>query len=400
VDQYSKPDSELRGSAPDPTGPGMEHFPDHSCRLCIDHPSQARPGIHPFEDRLHVITVVENPLRWRSRYWNYWLFQQMVEKSGAILYTVEIAFGDRHFEVTQHDNPRHLQLSTRDEILHKENGINLGVADLLPKTAKKYAWIDADVQFTRPDWAQETLHLLEHYKVIQMFSHALDLGPNFEPLDLNESFVSHELDNPAPHLPENRHHPDHKHHHHKHHHHHHHHPYHPYPEGRKKYKLFHPGLAWAWRKEAHDEVGGLMDWVMGGSADHYMALALFNQISTKKLKYSPDHLNLWDFPAAYRDPVLEWQHRAERFIRRNVGVMPGTINHAWHGPKQLRQYLSRAKFLAQIGFNPVHHLKRDHQGLYQLHDDGSPNYVQIRDGLRQYSRLRDEDSNERQVWLR
>lgn len=383
---------------PDPIGPGMEHFPQHTCRLCIDHPSHAKPGIHPFEDRLHVVTVVENPLRWRSRYWNYWLFENMVKKSGAILYTVEIAYGDRHHEVTSPTNPRHLQLRSRDEILHKENGINLGVSGLLPASAKKWAWLDADIEFTRPDWAQETLHLLEHYKVLQMFSHALDLGPEWEPLDLNESFVKHEiaLDGPPPHLPEHRFHKDHhKHHHHKHHHHH---GYEGWEKG--KFHLYHPGLAWAWRKEAADSVGGLMDWIMGGSADHYMALALFNLISPIKVTSPADHLNLWDFPAGYRDPVLEWQSRAERFIRRNVGFMPGTVNHAWHGPKQKRQYLNRAAFLALKGFDPVHHLKRDWQGLYQLHDDGTPNFIQIRDGLMQYARMRDEDSNERQVWLR
>ena len=82
------------------------------CADCIDHPSQARPGIHVFPDRLHVVTMLENPLRWRSRYWNYWMFERECEAAGAILYTAEVAFGERHFEVTQAGNPRHLQLRT------------------------------------------------------------------------------------------------------------------------------------------------------------------------------------------------------------------------------------------------------------------------------------------------
>ena len=225
------------------------------------------------------------------------MFQNMVEKSGAILYTVEIAYGDRHHEVTQPNHPRHLQLNSTDEILHKENAINLGTA-ILPKVAKKIAWLDADIQFTWPDWAQETLHLLEHYKVLQMFSHAIDFGPEYEPLDINESFVKHELnpEGPPPHDPEHKHHPDH--HHHRHHHHHHPNPYDDsiYGGGRGERKLFHPGLAWAWRKQAHNDVGGLMDWVMGGSAMHYVALTIFNLIATKKTENPPDHLNLWDFP--------------------------------------------------------------------------------------------------------
>jgi hypothetical protein len=379
--------------------PGFDHFPPGSSQF-IDHPSHAKPGIHVFPDKLHVVTVIENPLRWRSRYWNYNLFEAMVERAGAILYTVEIAFGDRAFEVTRPGHPRQLQLRTTDELLHKENALNLGVAGLLPRDWKKVAWLDADVQFQRPDWAQETLHLLEHYKVLQMFSHALDLGPQSEPLDMNESFISHELSIDPPHLPqtpaartERRRKkcckcpdcpccPCHD-------------PYGPSGGG----KLHHPGLAWAMRREAWDAVGGLMDQIMGGSADHYMALALFNLIAEKKNETKGyRYLNIHDFPEGYKRPVLEWQHRAERFIRRNVGVMPGLITHYWHGPKQKRQYLVRAKFLAQMGFNPIHDLKRDWQGLWQLHDDGSPRSIKLRDGLRVYSRLRDEDSNEAQKW--
>ena len=71
---------------------GFEHLPADS-PLYIEHPSQAKPGIHVFPDKLYVVTMLENPLRWRSRYKNYWAFEQMCNKAGAILYTAEIAFG-------------------------------------------------------------------------------------------------------------------------------------------------------------------------------------------------------------------------------------------------------------------------------------------------------------------
>src|SRR5580658_7171736 len=92
----------------------MQHHVRCECARCIEHPSQARPGIHVFPDKLYVVTCLENPLRWRSRYWNYWAFQRMVEQAGAILITVECATGDREFEITKCDNPLHVQLRTRD----------------------------------------------------------------------------------------------------------------------------------------------------------------------------------------------------------------------------------------------------------------------------------------------
>jgi hypothetical protein len=391
---------------------GFEHLPGDSEKY-IGHPSHAKPGIHVYPDKLYVVTVVEDPLRWRSRYRNYWKFESECQKGGAILYTVELAFGGRAFEVTEANNPRHLQLRGHDEILHKENALSLGIARL-PVEAKYIATLDADIQFSRPDWAQETLHLLQHYKVLQMFSHSMDLGPENQPLNIHEGFVMHELAH-APHnpVPMGENHstkcPRHPHNNHEHHRHRKNCKCPPCPPGCKqvkcppgcepicpcpdpyyymekgKYVLWHPGLAWAWRKTALNQLGGLMDWVMGGSADHYMALALFNKIERT-------NLNLKEFPDGYRKPCMEWQARAERHIRRNVGYMPGTVSHSWHGPKEKRQYLSRAAFLAKMQFDPMHDLKRDFQGLWQLHDHGDLRSIQIRDGLRHFARLRDEDS--------
>jgi hypothetical protein len=48
-----------------------------------------------------------------------------VRSGGSDLYTAEVAFGERHFEVTEAGNPRHLQLRTTSEIWHKENALNL-----------------------------------------------------------------------------------------------------------------------------------------------------------------------------------------------------------------------------------------------------------------------------------
>jgi hypothetical protein len=38
-------------------------------------------------------------------------------------------------------------------------------------------------------------------------------------------------------------------------------------------------------------------------------------------------------------------------------------------------------------------IKRDTQGLWQLQDDGTERFISLRDGLRKYARLRNEDSN-------
>ena len=127
---------------------------------------------------LHVIAVISNPQRYETRYDLYNKFAKHVEDSGARLWTVETAFGDRPHEITASDHSQHIQLRTSTELWHKENMINIGISRL-PANWEYVAWIDADVTFARPDWALETLHQLQHYKVVQMFSDCMDLSPDY-----------------------------------------------------------------------------------------------------------------------------------------------------------------------------------------------------------------------------
>lgn len=337
------------------------HFLDCTCIDNISHPSHAKPGIHPFPDKLYVVTMLSNPLRFRNRIFNYHIFERHVQSAGAVLYTAEVAFGDRHFEITEPDNPRHLQLRSRHEIWLKENALNL-LINRLPPDARYIAWIDADIKFVRPDWAQETLHLLQHYQFLQMFSHAQDIGPEYEPLITTPGYVYSKFigqdDN------NNNHNNN-------------------YYYGGMGWKYRHPGFCWAARREALDRVGGLIDWTILGSGDWVMACALFGEVDRALNPGYSDH---------YKFLCNTWQDRAERHIRRNVGYMPGTVLHMWHGRKKDRKYDTRWRLLVDTKFDPLIDLKRDCQGLFQLEDTMKPRSIALRDGLRKYARLRNEDN--------
>ena len=139
-------------------------------------------GIHERRhDELYVVACVFNPRRFESRVRLFHEFENYVASSGAKLFVVEAAFGDRRHEVTSPTNPMHLQVRTNVELWHKERLLNLGV-QRLPPEAKYVAWVDPDVHFTRHDWANETVHMLQHHPVVQMFGQAANLGPNEEVL--------------------------------------------------------------------------------------------------------------------------------------------------------------------------------------------------------------------------
>lgn len=339
-----------------------------------------KPGMFSRPDRvhspLHVVCTLFNSARYRSRWDLYEPFAKMVHDAGAVLHTVEVAFGDRDHAVPEYapamdsatpswvPTPQHqyTRLRTKSEIWHKESSQNVGVTRL-PHDAEYILFLDADVRFVRPDWAGAIVQALQHYAVLQPWSEALDLTHDFRPHQTHKSFAAcfREGDqrNPTGHR-----------------------PYYGGPVQPGKTHLWHPGFAWAWRRDALDAVGGQIDFAIAGAGDHHQAQALIGEVDRSfHPKAHPGYVRR----------LHEWQALAEREIRRNIGFIPGLITHAHHGPKRSRQYWQRWRILVDNGFNPDVDLKRDWQGLYQLVDDGSARSRNLRDQLRTYFASRNED---------
>ena len=300
--------------------------------------------------KLDVITVIANPSRYKSRYRLYSEFAQHMERAGARLTTVEAAFWDRPFEITQAGNPRHVQVHIHDELWHKESLINLGLARL-PDDAEYVAWIDADIEFRHHHWAEETVEYLQHYEIVQMFSHAVDLGPErlgAPVVQLHTGFVYSYLNNR------------------------------PFGNG---YEFWHPGFAWAANRSALDKMEGLIDWTLLGAADHIMALALIGRVDQSMA--SGLHQNY--YAMAHR-----WQYLAEQQLKRDIGFVPGTVFHQWHGKKADRGYVDRWKILQRHGYDPASDIMRDCKRVLRL----AGNKPGLRDDLRRYFLARNEDSEE------
>lgn len=318
------------------------------------------------EQPLYVITPVFNPQRYRTRWKHYNNFEKHILDSGAYLITIECAFGERKEVYTTPVNERHtiIHVRTESEIWLKENLINIA-ASYLPTNWKYMAWVDADVHFVRHDWVGETIQQLQHYHVVQMFSVALDVDPNHIPYGINYSFMHDYINGVPDKIQKNQHG-----------------KYYETPcktHNGMKVNRWHPGFAWAMRRQAFNDLGGLIDWAILGSADNHMARALIGQFE----KSVPSTVN-----EEYRNMLQVWQNRADRYINRNVGYVDGTINHMFHGAKKNRRYADRWQILTRNKYQPSLDLKKDWHGLYQLTER---NY-KLRDDIRNYFRQRDEDN--------
>ncbi len=301
--------------------------------------------------KLYVITCISNPRKYKSRYKLYREFKEyMSTVKGVELYTVEHAFKDRPFEITEAGDPYAIQVRGDQEFWHKENLLNIGLQHL-PKEAKYIAWIDADVRFLNPNWVQDTIDSLDSHDFVQMFSEYIDLGPNGEHLSKMTSFIYAYVTGEEQ-LIDTR-----------------------YGNGRKGAT----GLAWAATREAIDNVGGLIDWCIVGSGDWHMAYCLIGKgVEIAQSWFSP----------GYRNLLEKFQADCDRYIRNNVGYVPGVAVHYWHGPKSKRGYGWRWAILRDNNFDPVLDLKKDTQGLYIVNREK----LKLHDDLREYFRSRDEDS--------
>lgn len=339
-----------------------------------------RSDITPIDTSgLYVVTCISNPARYKSRYNLYRKFAKHIQESGVKLFTVEVAYGDRPFEITTENYGTEIRLRTRQELWLKENMLNIAMQHL-PSDWKYVAWVDADITFMRSDWAQETVQQLQHYDFVQMFSDALDIGPHpsYQAVGHNLGFMycyHNQLTNKEipPLMINDKLNPKRMS------------PIVKTAYGSYKGKVYyHSGFAWAARRSALIKTGGLLDTAALGAGDHHMALGMIG-VADDSLPSGVSQ--------GYRDSVMRWQSRCINATRKNVGYVPGTIHHAWHGAKANRKYHDRWKILVENKFDPYSDLMRDPQGLYQLVDHGDERSVRLRDQMRAYFNQRDEDSN-------
>lgn len=292
---------------------------------------------------LYVISVVSNPARFNTRYKLFNEFcQRMKSEKNVVLITIELQQNSRPF-VTDAT----IKLITEHELWYKENLINIA-ATHLPWDWEYMAWIDADIEFNNKNWVRETIEQLQTYKIVQLFSHAIDMGIKKETLHVHLGFAYQYVNGEV------------------------------WKEA-KYGNFWHPGYAWAITRKAFNDIGGLMEFPILGSADNHMSLSFIGMVD--KSLNSKLHEN-------YKLLANIFQERCERHIKKNIGFVHGTILHYFHGNKVDRKYQDRWKILINNKYDPLRDIKKDSDGLIILED----NKIQFRDDIIMYFRQRNEDS--------
>jgi hypothetical protein len=305
-----------------------------------------------------VVTSIFNPVPFESRYKSYMLFEQHILSFGVYLITVELVVNNRTFQVTDANNPRHIQLRTPDVLWYKENLINIGIKRS-PAHCKYIAWIDLEVRFLNMNWVRDTMNALEQFKVVQLFEVVKILGPESQTIEAHIGFGQCHTKNRVGIYA---------------------------GKLKKKYNVSHkhycaPGYAWGAKKTTLLEIGGLFDKGIVGDGDSMMSAGFKGSVSKSKSSYGPYLL----------EAIVEWQKKTKSIVKRGLGYVEGAVNHLWHGSRKTRGYVNRRRIIksSKIVFDPKEHIYYDENGLIRFQPNVGKYYSKL---ILKYLRSRNEDS--------
>lgn len=345
-----------------------------------------------------AVVVVSNSPRYRRRYELVRPFIHMLEVSGINHVLVEQAFGDRPWMVTDARKKNHVRTRSNEELWFKENLISIGVRHIrqnLDPDIQYLSWNDYDIYPMRTpiDWFEETWHQLQHHRFVQMFEEFFTLDSRHNVLGgPSKSFMGTYfqlgMSGPMPNAYCRAHakwcyrtHPHHRHqiakqdpsvlppgtvdH-----------------SGENKW-FGPPGGAWACDIRAWDETGGTasVEQCILGSGDWHLACALLSCMNPD----DPEMVN-----HRYTQKLLELQTRCDRWIKQDIGVVPGAAFHMNHGPVVGRNYRGRKQILRTYDYNPDTDIKHDAYGQLMLETE-TPRQVELYKAVQNYFRQRNED---------
>lgn len=289
--------------------------------------------LQPSRRHLAVLSCFFNPCGYQAPLRNFKAFQEHLAAQCVPLYILELAIGEQPFVLPP--GPNVVQRRSESILFHKERLLNV-LLPHIPDEFDSLAWIDGDLFFTNPRWAEEAEHQLAHHPVVQLFDRA-------EYLDRAEKVTDRRMGLAAAVATG---HPD------------------PRDLGR-----IHPGFAWAARREWWEQ-HGLFDQNILGSGDSDMVCGLFGWW---------EHSHLKGYPPAMKQALSRWGHRVWHDVRGRVGWVSGTVRHLWHGSLVDRQYITRWQALDRFQFQPHRDLRSNSHGIWEWTGANEPLEHHVRD---------------------
>jgi hypothetical protein len=295
---------------------------------------------------LWAITSYFNPMGWGRRLENYRRFRAAL---GIPLLAVEMD-GPRGGELADSDADVLVRVARGDVMWQKERLLNIGLSKL-PAECDAVAWIDCDMQFTRADWAAETLRVLRDWPVAQLYGSVLHLPRVLDgstPLRAQGAWSRSVAASART------------------------------PEDARRLLQgvmareaggASPGHAVAARREVIERHGLYDRCIVGGGDTAFICAAYGCPDVVEQLHL----MNDWQ-KARYR----AWAEPLSREVAGRVGLVRGEVHHLWHGELTDRGAAARHRGLREHDYDPDADVRAD--------DDGPLRWASVKPSLHEYVR--------------
>lgn len=186
----------------------------------------------------------------------------------------------------------------------------------LPDECDAVAWLDMDIEFDQLGWANRTLAVLSNCVVCQPWSEAWEEHPIRSEMEPMKPSVCSGL-----------------------------------VQGDHDFfnlGKYHPGMAWAARRDFLDDVGFYRHNIVG-NGDTTMCRGFFDRSTWSDQFLNPE----------WREHADAWRDRCHAACQGRVGYVPGSIRHLWHGDRVHRHYNERLTWLSKANYHPGLHVVDD-----------------------------------------
>jgi hypothetical protein len=298
---------------------------------------------------LWAITCLFNPAGYAVRTVNYRRFRHALE---IPIVAVELAF-DEPFALRDGDADILIQVRGGAKLWQKERLLELAF-QALPSHCDAVAWVDADMLGLTRDWERAVLRELEDFPIVQAYDAIRHLPETDSEAPLMQpGIVSLAQASPLEEILQ--------------------------AAVRRSHSGASVGHAWAARKDCL-EFAGFYDGHIIGGGDNAMMCGILGKADL----ISQAHQLGEEHDRYYRD----WADRALVAYRGSIGVVPGTLDHLYHGRLEDRQSPDRHMRLRAANYDPYLDIVKNNDGIWAW----TPQGERLEPILMDYFRRRHEDS--------
>jgi hypothetical protein len=261
--------------------------------------------IEPTVNDTAVLLAFYNPAGFQRILRNMLYLIECLKKNNIPYFVIECVFNGAEQQILDATMVVH----SNSYMFYKEQLINK-LETVIPEQFTKLACIDGDILFDTPDWIDQISQKLNDTDIIQPFSHACWLTPdNTKIRSKKPSYALGLTQNKLAH--------------------------------KRAVHMFHPGFAWAFKREIFRKIGGFFDHAIIGNGD---MLFVFNFFKDEVPPF-------WINDVLRTNFILDtWPAYHARFkeINPTLGFLTNKALHLFHGVRQNRQYTTRYKSVSHL----------------------------------------------------